>query len=72
MVTPLPCELTIVQDVYNFYQSQLWIKIERSFGQIIHCWGILRKPLCIAIGKVPALTLFLMSLSNFCIDANIS
>ena len=69
MATPIPgTQISLVEDAYNFYLSQVRITIERAFGILVHRWGILRRPLSMSILKVPAIVTCLMRLHNFCID----
>jgi hypothetical protein len=58
------------KDAYNFYQSQLRINVECSFGMLVHCWGILCKavPCGISISKTTALVMCLCRLRNYCMD----
>ena len=60
------------KDAYNFYHSQLRIKIECTFGIFTERWGILRSalPMGISLGKTTALVIALAKLHNFCIDHN--
>ena len=69
MATPVPgIHISVIEDAYNFYLSQLRITIERAFGILVHRWGLLRRPLSMSILKVPAIVTCLMRLHNFCID----
>lgn len=69
MATPIPGRsVSLEEDAYNFYLSQIRITIERAFGILVHRWGILRRPLSMSILKVPALVMCLLRLHNFCID----
>ena len=58
------------KDAFNFYHSQVRIRIECAFGMLVHRWGILRKPMPqnVSLGKITALTYCLCKLHNFCID----
>jgi hypothetical protein len=58
---------TVMMDT-NFYLSQVRITIERTFGILVHRFGILRRPMSMSICKVPALVTCLMRLHNFYID----
>jgi hypothetical protein len=63
------------QDHYNFYHSQVPIKVECAFGMLVHWWSILRRPIPASLGilrKVTAFTMCLYSLHNFCIDRRIA
>ena len=71
MATPFPNVSRGAEDIYNFYHSQLRIRVECCFGQLVHRWGMLRSaiPYNITITKVVALVSCLARLHNFCIDA---
>lgn len=46
LLTPYPGKtLPLDQDAFNFYLSQLRVKIEQSFGILVGTWGILWRPL---------------------------
>jgi hypothetical protein len=70
MTTPFPNVSSGCKDDYNVFQSQLRIRVERAFGQLVSRWGILRSaiPLNITILKTVALVSCLAWLHNFCID----
>jgi hypothetical protein len=70
MATPYPATTGGSKDAYNYYLSQLRIRVECSFGMLVHRWGILRKPIpcCISIKKTTALVMCLCRLHNYCID----
>jgi hypothetical protein len=70
MATPFPNVLSGNKDDYNFFHSQLRIRVECSFGMLVHRWGILRSaiPLGITIQKTVALVNALAKLHNYCID----
>ncbi|KAL3784251.1 hypothetical protein ACHAWO_005028 [Cyclotella atomus] len=72
MVTPYPNTSGGPKDNYNFFHSQLRIRIECAFGMLVQRWGILRSamPRNISIGKTITLVLALAKLHNFCIDAD--
>ena len=55
-------------DNYNFYASQLRIRIEMSFGLMVKKWGILSRPLTIKMQKVKLLICCIGCLHNYCID----
>lgn len=50
--------------------QQLRIRVECAFGQLVHCWAILRSEISfnVTIKKVVALVNALAKLHNFCID----
>ena len=60
------------KDAHNFYQSQVRIRVECSFGMLVHRWAILRRPFPVnmPLRKVTALTYCLCKLHNYCIDEN--
>jgi DDE superfamily endonuclease len=72
MVTPFKMAKSGSKDVFNFYQSQLRIRIECAFGMLVHRWAILRKamPYGISVRKTTALVFALCKIHNFCIDQN--
>ncbi len=57
------------EDNYNFYHSQLRIRVECAFGMLVQRWGLLRMamPRNIAVPKVVALVIALAKIHNFCI-----
>ena len=70
MVTPFPNVSSGSKDDFNFFHSQLRIRVECAFGMMVFRWGILRSaiPLNITISKMIALVHALAKLHNFCID----
>lgn len=72
MVTPYKgSRVGSTEDNFNFYHSQLRIHVECAFGQLVHRWGILRRPIPMAVGikKTCAMVIALCKLHNFCIQA---
>ncbi|KAL3787036.1 hypothetical protein ACHAWO_003669 [Cyclotella atomus] len=69
--TPYPNTSGGPKDNYNFFHSQLRIRIECAFGMLVQRWGILRSamPRNISIAKTITLVLAFAKLHNFCIDA---
>ena len=59
------------KDAYNFYHSQLRIRIECTFGMLTHRWAILRSaiPMNVTVRKTVALVCALTKLHNFCVDS---
>ena len=59
-----------LQDTYNFFHSQLRIRVECAFGMFTERWGLLRRilPKHISVKKTVALVTCLAKLHNFCID----
>jgi hypothetical protein len=71
MATPYSGTTGGTKDAYNFYHSQLRIRIECAFGILTKRWAILRTaiPVNIRIKKTVALVVALAKLHNFCINA---
>lgn len=71
MATPYPGRTSTWHDSYNFYHSQIRIRIECAFGIFVQRWGLLRSaiPNRINVAKTTSLVLALAKLHNFCIDA---
>ena len=55
-------------DNFNFYASQLRIRIEMAFGLMTKKWCILNRPLSIKMKHVKHLMICIARLHNFCID----
>ena len=53
---------------YNFYLSQLRIRIEMAFGQLVSKWGIFNKPLQTKLSKSAKVFLCAAKLHNYCIN----
>jgi len=72
MATPYAAVSGGSKDAYNFYHSQLRIRIECTFGIFTHRWSILRSaiPMNVSVRKTVALVLCLAKLHNYCIDAD--
>lgn len=70
MATPYKSIRSGTKDDYNFFHSQLRIRIECAFGMLVNRWGILRKALPASINFERSLNLVmcLCRLHNFCID----
>jgi hypothetical protein len=58
------------KDAYNFFHSQLQIRVECAFGMFVQRWGALRSalPCGISIQKTISLVVALAKIHNFCID----
>ena len=54
-------------DNYNFYVSQLRIRIEMAFGWMTEKWQILRKPLRTSLRNTGKVFLTITRLHNYCI-----
>lgn len=72
MATPYPAVHGGEKDWYNFYHSQLRIRVECCFGILSQRWGLLRAaiPKGISLSKTVRLVLTLAKLHNFCISEN--
>jgi hypothetical protein len=72
MLTPYAAVSGGTKDAYNFYHSQLRIRIKCTFGMLTHRWVILRSAISmnVTIQKTVALVLSLAKLHNFCINAD--
>jgi hypothetical protein len=70
MVTPYPNTSGGARDNYNYFHSQLRIRIECAFGMFVQRWGMLRTaiPCNVSVPKTISLVLALAKLHNFCID----
>ena len=70
MATPYKAVSSGCKDDYNFYHSQLRIKIECAFGMLVNRWEILRSALSskLTLQKIGSLIICLCCLHNFCIN----
>jgi hypothetical protein len=70
MATPFPNVSSGCKHDYNFFHSQVHIRVECASGQLVLRWGILRSavPCNITIVRTVALVSCLERLHNFCID----
>jgi hypothetical protein len=70
MVTPYPNVSSGSKDDFNFFHSQLRIRVECDFGMLVGRWGLLRAaiPQNISLTRTIALVHALVKLHNFCID----
>ena len=55
-------------DAYNFYLSQLRIRIEMAFGRLVRKWGILKKNMAYKLAKTSLILQVCAKLHNFVID----
>jgi hypothetical protein len=55
-------------DNFNFFLSQLRIRIEMAFGLMTRKWGILQRPLTNSLSSIKHIILCIARLHNFCID----
>ena len=58
------------KDAYNFYLSQLRIRVEMSFGRLVKKWGILREPLCCSLKRNSDILVACGRLHNFVLVYN--
>jgi DDE superfamily endonuclease len=71
--TPFKSVSSGPKDHFNYYHSQLRIRIECAFGQLVSRWGILRRamPTNVGIKKTVSLVFCLCRLHNYCINERI-
>lgn len=55
-------------DNFNFYASQLRIRVEMAFGMMQAKWGILQRPLCVSVKNMLWLVQAIARLHNYCIN----
>jgi hypothetical protein len=55
-------------DNFNFFASQLRIRIEMAFGLMTRKWGILQRPLSNSLFSIKHIICCIARLHNFCID----
>ena len=75
MATPFPgVKGDNEKDAYNYFFSQLRIKIECTFGVLVQRWGFLRKiaPFKYRLSKTTATVQCLCTLYNFVINERLS
>jgi hypothetical protein len=60
--------LESAKDSYNFYLSQLRIRIEMTFGRFVNKWGLFKRPLQIRLKNVGIVFMCATRLHNFCIN----
>jgi hypothetical protein len=58
-------------DNFNFFGSQLRIRIEMAFGMMTHKWGIYWHPLLVGLDKIKYIVEVDGRLHNFCINERI-
>ena len=59
------------RDAYNFYLSQLRIRIEMAFGRMVRNFGILRRTLETNVRNTTSILLACATLHNFIIDEDV-
>jgi len=60
------------KDAYNFYLSQIRIRIEMSFGRLVNKWRIFNQPLQMKLKNVGRIFLCATRLHNFCINERLT
>ena len=70
MATPYKSVRSGTKDDYNFFHSQLRIRIECAFGMLVNRWGLLRRALSsqMSFNRSLLLVMTLCRLHNFCIS----
>jgi hypothetical protein len=69
LLVPFPGQqLPQRKDAFNFFLSQLRIRIENAFALLVRRWGILWRPLNVCLNHQPRLIMCLCKLHNYCID----
>ena len=70
MATPYKRVKEGVKDDYNYFHSQLRIRIEMTFGMLAHRWGILRRPMStkMSMNRQTAIVGTCIRLHNFCLE----
>ena len=58
----------VERDTYNFFLSQLRIRIEMAFGLLTNKWRVFQQPLNVAFAKIPQVIHCAFRLHNWCID----
>lgn len=60
------------KDSYNFYISQLRIRIEMAFGMMTNKFQILKRPITIGVPSIGKFLLTIGKLHNYCIDERLA
>ena len=70
LLTPFPGEQRKApeNDAYNFYLSQLRIRIEMTFGRFMNRWRLFNRPLQLKLKNVGRIFICAARLHNFCSD----
>ena len=68
MMTPIPGNVDLILESFNFYHSQLRITIERTFGIFIRRWGIFWRALDYELCFICEIIQACCRLHNFCMD----
>ena len=59
-----------IKDAYNFFLSQLRIRIEMAFGLLTNKWRVLNAPLQTSLARSSDILMACARLHNYCIDMN--
>jgi hypothetical protein len=70
LLTPFPGEQKKdpAKDAFNFYLSQLRIRIEMTFGRFVNKWRIFTRPMQVAMNNTGRVFMCATRLHNFCIN----
>lgn len=70
MLTPFggPGKINPAHDTYDFYISQLRIKIEMTFGRLANKWRCLKAPMVLSLKNTSRALVAMARLHNFCAD----
>lgn len=70
LLVPFPGQIssTDPRDAFNFYLSQLRVRVENCFALIVGRWGVLWGPLRMPLRRQPMVIKAICCLHNFCID----
>jgi DDE superfamily endonuclease len=60
------------KDAFNFYLSQLRIRVEMTFGRLVNKWRIFKRPMQVKLKNVGQVFLCATRLHNFCIDERVT
>jgi hypothetical protein len=55
-------------DTFNYFASQLRIRIEMAFGLMVNKWGILQRPSRVPLKHIKFMMIAIAKLHNFCIN----
>jgi hypothetical protein len=61
----------VENDTYNFFASQLRIRIEMAFGLMVRKWCILQHPSHVPLKHIKFMLIAIAKLHNFCINERI-
>jgi hypothetical protein len=64
--------LSARNDNFDFFGSQLRIRIEMAFGLMVKKWGNLAGPLTIKLKNIKRLVIAIAKLHNFCINKRLA